>query len=203
MEGIRHWGSDQPVEPEFYIPYRREGTWASGLTFAVRSETPPSFEALRTAVAEAVPRAIVTAVRPMEEIMAGSLARQRFYTVVLAVFAGSALLLAAAGLGGTLLYDVRRRRHELGIRRALGASAGRLVRRTVVGGVTAAAAGAALGLLAYWPLSRHLEALVPGVDPGHPAIMTALGVLLTGVALAACWIPARAVARTDPATVMR
>ncbi|HSR41819.1 MAG TPA: FtsX-like permease family protein, partial [Longimicrobiales bacterium] len=203
VDGIRHWGADQPVEAEFYAPYRREGTWRSGLTFAVRGSPVPGADALRRAVEEAAPRAIVSAVRPMTEIMSSALARQRFYTLVLGVFAGTALLLAAAGLAGTLLYDVRRRRHELGVRMALGAPAGRLVRRIVGGGLLTVAGGAALGLLAYWPLARHLEELIPGVEPGDPLALAGFAAVLAGSALLASWIPARLAAGTDPAAIMR
>ncbi|NIP58789.1 MAG: hypothetical protein GWM92_10755, partial [Gemmatimonadetes bacterium] len=203
VEGIRHWGADQPVEPEFYVPYRREGTWRSGLTFAVRGAPAPGGDALRRAVEEAAPRAIVSAVRPMTDVMSSALARERFYTLLLGAFAGTALLLAAAGLSGTLLYDVRRRRHELGVRMALGAPAGRLVRRIVGGGLLTVAGGAALGLLAYWPLARHLQELVPGVEPGHPVALAGFAAVIAGSALLATWIPARLAAGTDPAAILR
>jgi len=203
VEDIRHWGADQPLEPEIYLPYEPMGTWASGLTFAVRAGALPSLEELRTVLAEVVPRAIVSELRPMETVLAESLARQRFYTLVLSVFAGCALVLAGAGLAGTLLYDTRRRRHELGIRVALGAPVAGLVRRVVGRGLGTVGIGGALGLLVFWPLRSHLDTVVPGADPADPWTLLGFGALLLAAALLAAWLPARLVARTDPVRALR
>ncbi|MGD2067502.1 MAG: ADOP family duplicated permease [Gemmatimonadota bacterium] len=203
VEDLRTWGADQPVEPELYIPYDPRGTWASGLTFAVRGRSLPPLTALREIVGEVAPRAVVSEVRPLEAVMAASLARQRFYTLVLGVFAGCALALAGAGLCGSLLYDVRRRRHEMGVRMALGAPAGGLVRRVVLGGLGTVSLGAVVGLAAFWPLRRHLEGVVPGAGPGSPWVVAGFAAILAAVALLASWLPARLVSRTDPARALR
>lgn len=201
IEDLRHWGPDQPVEAEFYLPYGTDGSWASGLTFALRG-TPPASEVLRAAVAEAAPRAVVGEVRPMHAVMARSLARYRFYTMVLTVFAASALLLACTGLGGTLLYDARLRAYELGVRAALGAGTGALAVRVVARASLTVAIGSGVGLLAFWPVRSRLGALVPGGESLDPVSLAAFIAVLAVSAGAAAWIPARFVARTDPARVL-
>lgn len=198
IEDVRHWGADQPIEEEFYLPYEPMGAWASGLTFAFRTETSPTLDEIRAKVAEVAPRAVVDDLRPMSAVLGDSMARFRFYTLVLSVFALCSLVLACAGLAGTLLYDVRLRRHELGVRMAMGAPTGDLVLRVVRRAVATVAFGAVLGFLGCWPLRRQLEALVPGAELVDPLSLGALVVLLALTAAIAAWAPARLVARTDP-----
>lgn len=203
VEDLHHWGAEQPVEPEMYVPYAADGTWASSLGFAVRTPRLPSLERLRQEVAAVAPRAIVQEVRPMDAVLKSSLARPRFYSLVLGGFAASALLLAAGGLAGALLFDTRRRGHELGIRMALGAPSQGLVAGLVFRAAATVVAGAVVGWLAIWPVRSRLDAIVPGVDPWDPlALLGFAGVLLVA-ALGASWIPARVMAGTDPARVLR
>ncbi|MEM7417873.1 MAG: ABC transporter permease [Gemmatimonadota bacterium] len=200
---VRHWGADQDIEPAFYVPFNPMGTWSSTLRFVVRGGDIPDLAAVRTEVAAIAPEAIVSNVGTMEGLMAESLARQWFYTLILTLFAVCALVLAMAGLGGTLLYDVRQRRRELGIRIALGQPARSIARGVLVRGAALVAMGATLGLGAYWPLRRFMDSLVPGMNALDPTALAAfLGVLLVAV-LAASWGPARVVAGTDAAGALR
>lgn len=203
IDDVRHWGADQPLEPEFYLPYDPRGAWASGLSFVARAEALPPMESLRSTVSQVAPRAIVDDVQPMSSVLRESRARHRFYTLVLSIFAGCALLLAAAGLAGTLLYDTWLRRRELGIRMALGAPSGGLIRRLVLRAMALATVGGAVGAAIYWPLRTRLDAVVPGVDPANPVVLAALVVVLAGAALAAAGLPARLVAGMDPARTLR
>ncbi len=200
---VHHWGADQPVEPEFYLPYAPRGAWASGLTFVLRAAAPPAMEVVRSAVAEVAPRAVVDDLRPMTDVMGESWARFRFFALVLAFFAAAALVLACAGLAGTLLYEARLRHHEMGVRMALGAPVGRLVGRVLAGTFATVGAGAALGLLVYWPLHRYLDSVLPGVDPADPLALAAFAGLLLVTAVAAAWAPARLVRATEPTRALR
>ena len=203
IQGVQHWGADQDVESAFYVPYDAMGTWASGLTFVLHSAVAPQRGEVVGAVSEVAPGAIVSEVGTMTTLMADSLARQRFYTMILSVFALVALILAMAGLGGTLLYDARRRRHELGVRMALGAPAAQMARSVLRGALTTVALGAVLGLIAYLPLRRFTESVVPGVDTIDPTTLAVFALLLTASVLVASWIPARLVAATDPVRALR
>ena len=135
--------------------------------------------------------------------MSSSLASQRFYTMVLSIFAVFAVVLAMAGLGGMLLYDVRQRRRELGIRVALGQPASSIARGVLARGMTLVTAGSVLGLVAYWPLRRFLQAVVPGLDAVDPAALVAFAGFMGVAVLFAAWAPARFVSTTDPAGALR
>jgi len=139
----------------------------------------------------------------MTTLMTDSLAHQRFYTRVLSVFSLVALILAMAGLGGTLLYDARLRQHELGVRMALGAPADRMARSVFGEALTTVGLGGVLGLVAYLPLRRFTQSVVPGVDAIDPTTLALFALLLVGSVVVASWIPARLVAATDPVRALR
>jgi ABC-type antimicrobial peptide transport system permease subunit len=123
--------------------------------------------------------------------------------VLLGAFAGLALLLASIGLYGVLSYVVMQRSRELGLRMALGATAGSVMRLVVGRGLALTAAGLALGLGLAWALTRTLQNLLYGVAAGDPATFAAVVVLLGIIALAACYVPARRASRLDPIAVLR
>jgi len=124
----------------------------------------------------------------MEQIIAGSLAERRF-TMLLVIFAATALLLAAVGIYGVMSYAVTRRSHELGIRAALGASRHEIVGLVLRQGMKLAAIGMAAGLLAALALTRFMAGLLYGVRPADPATLVAVTLLLGGIAFLACYIP--------------
>lgn len=200
---VRHWGADQDVEAAFYVPFNPMGTWSSTLRFVLLGGETPGLSAARSEVAAVAPEAIVSSVETMESVMSESLARQRFYTIVLSIFAVCALVLATAGLAGTLLYDIRQRRREFGIRIALGQPAQSIARSVLTRGLALVGLGAALGLAVYWPLRRFMDAVVPGVDAVDPTALGAFAGVLILAVLVATWVPARSVAATDPAGALR
>jgi ABC-type antimicrobial peptide transport system permease subunit len=122
---------------------------------------------------------------------------------LLGAFAGLALLLASIGLYGVLSYVVLQRRRELGLRMALGATAGSVMRMVVARGLMLTAAGLAIGLALAWALTRTLQNLLYGVAAGDPATFAAAVALLAAIALAACYLPARRASRLDPIAVLR
>jgi ABC-type antimicrobial peptide transport system permease subunit len=123
--------------------------------------------------------------------------------LLLGAFAALALLLASIGLYGVLSYVVLQRSRELGLRLALGASAGSVMRLVVARGLTLTAAGLAIGLAAAWALTRTMQNLLFGVTAGDPATFGIVVALLGSIALAACYVPARRASRLDPIAVLR
>ena len=141
--------------------------------------------------------------RTLESVVARSVAQPRLYATLLAVFAALALLLAALGVFGVMTYAVAQRTREIGIRMALGAAGGDVVRMIVRGGLTLAGAGVVIGLGVAFVATRVLRTLLYGVSATDPATFASVAVLLVGVALVASWIPARAATRIDPNVALR
>jgi putative ABC transport system permease protein len=158
---------------------------------------------LREKIREADPLLPVKSVRPVDEIVAGSLERPRFLAGLLGAFAGAALLLAALGVAGVLGNLVARRTREIGVRIALGADPAR-VRREVIGeGARIAAIGIGIGLVGAFAASRALTNLLYAVRPIDPATYGAVSLLLAAVAIGACYLPARRASRVDPIQALR
>jgi putative ABC transport system permease protein len=169
----------------------------------VTGEPQEAAEPLRRIVAAADPDQPIAAVRTMNEILDLDVADRHQQMVLLGAFAGLALLLASIGLYGVLSYVVMQRSRELGLRMALGATAGSVMRIVVARGLALTAAGLAIGLGLSWALTRTLQNLLYGVAAGDPATFGAVVALLGVIALAACYVPARRAARLDPIAVLR
>ena len=145
----------------------------------------------------------VARVRTMDEVLAAGTARNRFNMLLLSIFAGIALVLAAIGIYGLMSYSVEQRTQEFGIRMALGAGSPQLLRLIVRQGMTPALIGVAAGLAAAFGLTRLLRDLLYGVKPADPVSLAAVAVILSGVALMATYVPARQAAKLDPVDALR
>jgi putative ABC transport system permease protein len=197
----------QPAAPLVYAPltqHWREG-WSNVLMLAVRTATPPA--AYAPALAGAV-RALdaeqpVTQVRTIDELFGRLLSETRFNLLLSGLFAGLALVLAAVGIYGVTSYAVQQRTNEIGIRMALGAPARQVLALILKQGMTPALAGAGVGLSAALALMRLLGSLLFGVEASDPLAFAAVSLLLVGVALLACWIPARRATKVDPMIALR
>jgi putative ABC transport system permease protein len=145
----------------------------------------------------------VARVRTMDQVVALSTARQDFNMLLLTVFAGSALLLAAIGIYGLMAYSVAQRTQEIGIRMALGAEAADVRRMVAAQGMTLALIGVAIGVAASFGLTRVMSSFLFGVKAWDPMVFLLTPLLLTAVALVAVWVPARRATRIDPLDALR
>jgi putative ABC transport system permease protein len=161
------------------------------LNAAIRNE-------LRTATGEPVPP-----LRSMEEIIVHSTARQNFEMLLMSIFGGSALLLAAIGIYGLMAYRVERRTQEIGIRMALGARPEDVRNMVVLQGMRLAFSGVAIGITAAMGLTRFLASFLFGVKTVDPLVFILTPILLGAVALLAIWIPAQRATRIDPIRALR
>jgi putative ABC transport system permease protein len=145
----------------------------------------------------------VSDVRTMEEVVSRSLSRERFNMLLMSVFGGAALLLAAIGVYGLMAYSVQQRTQEIGIRMALGAEAGDVRKMVVRQGLTLSAMGVILGAAGAFGLARFMSAFLFRVQPWDPAAFIAVPVLLTLVAFVAVLVPAIRATQIDPITALR
>jgi predicted permease len=145
----------------------------------------------------------VPPLRSMDEIVAKSTARQNLNMLLMNIFGGSALFLAAIGIYALMAYSVQQRTQEIGIRMALGARPGALRNMILVQGMRLALIGVAIGLAAAFGLTRLLTSLLFGVQPRDPLVFIAVPVLLAAVALLACYLPARRATRINPLEALR
>jgi predicted permease len=208
VRDVRAAAPHAPPRPAYYMLHAqgaRSGIAIRGLAVVVRTRSAPLALAdwAREQVWAADPSLAVAGLRTVEDLTAEALARRRFTALLLAVFAGTALLLAAVGLHGVMALAVSQRRRELGIRLALGATPG-TVRRLVLGqGLRLTLGGLLLGGVLALGAGRAVEGLLYGVRAADPLTFGGLLVLLAGVALLACWAPARRATGVDPGSVLR
>ena len=204
---VRHFGLANSEEPAIYTPFAQSGQdWKRWSEFVVRmpgKATPALVSQLKRMVWKVDPSLPVTQVRSMSEVMSVSVAEQRFNTLLLAIFAGVALLLASVGLYGVLAFTVAQRTREIGIRMALGAQAGDILRLVLRQGLTLSLLGVAAGICVSLAGTRVLAGLLYGVAPTDPATFAALALVLVAVALAACFVPARRAMKVDPMVALR
>jgi predicted permease len=211
---VKQWSIDsddeQTLQAQLYEPFRQfpddamRGLSAGvGVVMLANGSAPASFDSIRRVVQEQNKENVVSRAQTMNEVIAGSLAQQRFSMILLDAFAVVALLLASLGLYGVISYLVGQRRHELGIRLALGAQRTDVLRLILKHGMKMALGGVVLGLVAALGLTRLLSKMLYGVSTTDPATFAVITVLLTTVALLACFIPARRATKVDPMVALR
>jgi putative ABC transport system permease protein len=200
---VKHYGLDTEVRPMTYWPHPRFPY--PFLSVVVRTQGDPLqlVGAVRHEVQAMDPAQPIADVRPMEQLVANSVARPRFNMLLLGIFAAVALVLAAVGIYGVMAHSVVQRTHEIGIRLALGARPKDVVRLVVGSGLALAVGGVALGLAGAFALTRLLASLLFATQPTDPVTFVSVVGVLLAVALVACWVPARRAARVDPMVALR
>jgi putative ABC transport system permease protein len=200
---VRYQGLDREVQPTIYTSFAQ--TPMMWLYVMARTDGNPSAlaQTIRSAVSAFDPSLTAANVRPMPEVIAGTVDEPRFQMTLVSGFALLALVLAAIGIYGVIAYSVTQRTHELGVRVALGAS-GRDVMKMVLGeGLLVTTIGVAAGLLASFMLTRLMASMLFGVTARDPIAFSAGASVLLAVALLASWIPARRATRVDPVVALR
>jgi putative ABC transport system permease protein len=192
---------------EMYLPYRQADTMLPvfGMSLVLRTTNDPraAISSLRQAVHSLDPNQPLVKIRTMEENISTNVSEPRFRTVLLCLFAASALLLSLIGLYGLMMYSTVQRTPEFGIRMTLGATSKQVLRMMLAQGLELAIAGVVLGMAGAYALSRVLTKFLYHVSPADPMTYVLIPLLLIAVAMAACWIPARRAMRVDPTTALR
>ncbi|MBW3534022.1 MAG: FtsX-like permease family protein, partial [Gemmatimonadetes bacterium] len=205
---IRHEGLDVEPRPMLYFVHAQSPrTWfpVRGMTLVLRSSVEPTAltSAARREVQAMDPSLPIFRVQTLEQAVADSTSTQRFSMLLQLVFAGVALVLAAVGIYGVISYSVAQRTREIGIRMALGADRGRVLRLVVGQGMTLVGVAVVVGLVVALMAGQVLASLLYGVSPRDPLTYIAVTGVLTLVALAACWIPARRASGVTPQSALR
>jgi putative ABC transport system permease protein len=203
VSDIRYTGLDGEIEQAVYLSYRQLPR--SGMALVLRGAVEPSSLAptLRNAVREVDPALPVYDVMTMNERLSNSVAARRFNLLLLGGFAAMALLLAGVGVYGVISYVVTQRTHEVGIRMALGAQSADVVHLFIKQGMAMVIFGVALGLIGAFALTRVMRSLLFDVSANDPLTFACVALLLSLVALAACYLPARRASRIDPLASLR
>jgi len=197
--------------PALYTPLAQVapttgGTWRSfGMNLAVRTNADPLnvVSMVTNSIREVDAEVPLLNLQTMEDSVSASLSPQRFTMLLLVAFAGTALLLAAAGIYGVMAYMVTRRTREIGVRMALGAAAGDVLRLVIGQGMWTTAIGVAIGIGGAIALTRTMQSLLFGVSTTDPMTLAGVVLLLAAVSVFACWIPARRATKVDPLVALR
>ena len=206
VANVKHSGLHQPSDPAVYAPFSQsDEAWRRWMTLVIR--TPSSSSALVEEVKKQVwsldGHLPVSDVQMMGDLMAESLAQQRFNMLLLGLIAALALILAAVGIYGLISYSVNQRTHEIGIRMALGSRRGAVLCMVMGEGAQLAFFGIATGIAGALALTRVMKSLLFEVKPSDPVTFAVVASLLAIVSLAACYIPARRAMRVDPMVALR
>ena len=202
---MRYRYVETPADPTFYLPITQNAERWPFLSFAVWGEgdSLTATTLLREAIRSADPNQAVTRIRSFDEIVSTALAARRFNTMLVLLFAGVALLLAAVGTYGVMAYAVSTRTRELGVRAALGARPGDLLRLVIKQGAVLTATAVTLGVVAGLFVTQLMSAMLYQVAPRDPRTFGAVAALLTIVALLATWFPARRAIKVNPIRALR
>ncbi|HKW10238.1 MAG TPA: FtsX-like permease family protein, partial [Gemmatimonadaceae bacterium] len=206
---VRIEGLDQPASQAVYFPLlvvQDTVTYAPRvLSFVLQAAGDPAAltSAARRVTQELAPAAPMFEVRPMTAVVSRASARTSFTLLLLAIASAAALLLGAIGIYGVISYMVSLRTREIGVRMALGAAPGEIGLMISRQGLTMAAAGVGIGLVASFALTRYLRTLLFEISPTDPLTLGVVALALLVVALGASWLPARRAAQVEPAVALR
>ena len=211
---VEHWGlgsrEHQSLQAQVYlsiwqVPDKFWPLLANGCGYVARTAGTPLgvLGAIRNAAERVDGTSVVYGVRQMQDIVAHSIAKQRMTMLLLSVFSALALVLSSIGIYGVISYLAGQRTHEIGVRMALGASSADVLRMVLGEGMRITLVGVGIGIVAALGLTRLITKMIYGVGATDPMTFAGVAILLTGVALLACYIPARRAMRVDPIVALR
>jgi len=203
VRDIKHRALEEEPQPEVYTPYLQTSDWALGIVVRTTSDPRSLAAAARQAIWAADQEVPIFRFATMDEFVSDSVSSRRFNLALLSIFAVIALSLAAIGTYGVTSYAVTQRTHEIGIRMALGAQRGSVMTLIIRQGMTVILIGISIGVITSAALARLMRGLLYGVGAGDPLTYIFVTVLLSGVALLACYFPARHATRVDPMIAIR
>jgi predicted permease len=200
---VRHTALEEPAGAEMYL-LGAQVDWSSE-ELVVRTKNPLKSlaPAVRATLHEIDPKMPVNEFRSLDDIVDQAVSPKRLITLLLGFFSGLALLLASVGIYGVISYSVNQRTAEFGIRMALGATKTDILRMVIGGGMVPVWVGLGIGLLTSLFLTRGLRSLLFGVSATDPLTFVSYALVLAGVGLLACWVPARGAAKVDPMEALR
>ena len=200
---LRHYGLDSEPQPEIFLPFRQ--TTLNGMALVLRTENDPLQYAgtIRREVWAVDPGQPIYDMSTMRQVLSRAVSLPRLSMTLMAIFAGTALILATLGIYGVISYSVAKRTKELGLRMALGAESGDALRLVIVNSMGLVGLGIGIGLLASTAMTRSLATLLYEISPLDPAVFLGVSLLLSGAALTASVVPARRATRIDPIQALR
>ena len=200
---VHHSSLTKAAAPELYLPFQ-QNSWSWGNFLVRTTNEPTSLTRSFTNEIQSGDRTVpVTNVQPLTQAISDTVAQARFYTFLFALFGATGLILTVTGIYSVISYTVSQRTQEIGIRMALGAQTRDVLRLIVGQGMATALIGVAIGLAGAFGLTRLITSLLFDVTATDPLTFVAIPLLLTGVAVAACFVPARRAARVDPMVALR
>jgi putative ABC transport system permease protein len=203
LADVKYARLDAETVPEMYVPAQQRPTHEMSVVLRTQSEPLALAAVVRRELAALDPQQPLSNLNTMSQLLAVSVAQPRFNFLAFALFAAIAMVLAAVGIYGVLAYSVSQRTHEIGIRLALGAQRGNVLGLVVGHGMKLVLAGAVLGLLGAFALTRILTRLLFEVQPTDPLTFMVVVIVLAIVALIACWLPAQRATRIHPMEALR
>ncbi len=204
VDDVKYQGLGEERKPTMYWPFL-QNTWWRSMYIAVRTQNDPlqSVAAIRNEVWSVDKDLPVSNIKTMEQLMSESVNEPKALTTLFTMFGGLALLLASIGIYGVMSYAVSQRTREIGIRLALGAQVGDVLQMVIKQGMALAIIGVSIGILGSFALTRLMAGLLFGISATDVVTFVVVSLILTGVALVACWVPARRATKVDPMMALR
>lgn len=206
VQDVKHSGLNQPVDAAVYAPFsQNDEAWRRFMTLVIRTKVDEAgvVEATKKQVWALDSQIPVTDVQTMDDLLATSVAQQRFNMLLLATFAGLALTLALIGIYGMIAYRVSQRTHEIGVYMALGAQRSHVMRLVMQDGIRLTLLGMVIGLAGAVAITRVMVSLLFEVDPTDPLTLISVALLLGVTAIVASYVPARRALRIEPVSALR
>jgi putative ABC transport system permease protein len=200
---VKNAALDRPAGTELYFSFAQAPRTLSWVVVRTQGDPVKLTNAVRDAIRGLDRGLPISNIGSMEEVMSSARSRPRFLTLLLTMFSSLSLVLAALGIYGVISYAVAQRTNEIGIRMALGAGGGDVIKLIGASGVRLALAGTALGAAGAFALTRFLSGLLYGVSSLDPVTFLAMAGMLIAVTLLACYVPARRASKVDPLIALR